>query len=231
VPLVFSPLTEAVLDSTPKRLLPKHAFVMRQLGEPPAIDQRMAVILGDIFEARGFPIVDADGSTGGKDFLERIVGLIRCTGFTVAIFSHETRFTALANIMLELGFAAMCGKPTIIVKSAQAKAPSDISRTDWIIYDPEQEENFRRKLGQALDAIVELIGYEDTLLGVALDARSIDCAVAFERANKGYLLSGERRFVDAAAAILGRLDAAGETATIGDLERLRSEITAFIRQT
>ena len=75
---------------------------MRQLGEPPASDQRMLVILREIFEARGFPIVDADESTGGKDFLERILGLIRSTGFTVAIFSHETRLTALANIMLEL---------------------------------------------------------------------------------------------------------------------------------
>ena len=231
MPLVFSPLTEAVLDSTPKRLLPKHAFVMRQLGEPPAIDQRMMEIVREVFEARGFPITDADESTGGKDFLERILGLIRSTGFTVAIFSHETRLTALANIMLELGFAAMCGKPLIIVKSDQAKAPSDISRTDWISYAPEQEDNFRRKLGQALDAIGDLVRYEDTLLGVALDARSIDCAVAFERANKGYLLSGERRFVDAAAAILARLNAAGETATIGDLERLRSEIGAFLRQT
>ncbi len=231
MPLVFSPLTEAVLDSTPKRLLPKHAFVMRQLGEPPEIDQRMTEIVREVFEARGFPITDADGSTGGKDFLERILGLIRSTGFTVAIFSHETRFTALANIMLELGFAAMCGKPLIIVKSDQAKAPSDISRTDWINYAPGQEDNFRRKLGQALDAIGDLIHYEDTLLDVALNARSIDCAIAFERANKGYLLSGERRFVEAAKAILARLNAAGEPATIGDLERLRAEIGAFLRQT
>ena len=107
MPLVFSPLTEAVLDSAPKRLLPKHAFVMRQLGRPPEIDLRMTKIVNEVLQSRGIKVVDADASTGGKDFLERIVGLIQATGFTVAIFSHYTRPTAVANIMLELGFAAI----------------------------------------------------------------------------------------------------------------------------
>ena len=130
MPLVFSPLTEAVLETPPTTLRPKHAFVMRQLGGPPDIDKAMISILGDVFKKRGVPIVDADTSTGAKDFLERILGLIRGTGFTVAVFSEDTRTNSLANIALELGFAAMCGKPLIIVKSREAKAPSDLTRTD-----------------------------------------------------------------------------------------------------
>jgi hypothetical protein len=230
VPLVFSPLTEAVLDSAPKRLLAKRAFVMRQLGDPPEIDLRMAEIVREVFQTRGIQIVDADASTGGKDFLERIVGLIRATGFTVAIFSHKTRPTAIANIMLELGFAAMCGKPLVIVKSERAKAPSDINRTDWIVYRPDCEEPFRAKLEQAADAIQSLVELEITLLTVALEARSIDCAIAFERANKGFLLSGERRFIDAADAILLRLAKVSEDQQINDIERLRSEIKTFLHQ-
>jgi hypothetical protein len=70
----------------------------------------------------------------------------------------------MANIALELGFAAMCGKPLIIVKSEKAKAPSDFTRTDWITYNPAQEPRFRDKLEQALDSVESLVEYESTLL-------------------------------------------------------------------
>lgn len=203
---------------------------MRQLGQPPELDLAMTNIVQEVFAARGVKVIDADASTGGKDFLERILGLIRSTGFTVAIFSNKTRPTAMANITLELGFAAMCGKPLIITKSARAIVPSDFTRTDWIVYNPEQESLFRTKIEQAIDAISSLVEHENTLLTVALEARSIDCAIAFERANKGFLLSGEQRFIHAADAILGRLNSVNEGKKIGDLERLRSDIGAFLHQ-
>ena len=148
----------------------------------------------------------------------------------MAIFSHETRAESLANIMLELGFAAMCGKPLMIVKSSDAKAPSDLSRTDWIIYEPGQTEAFRKRVNQATDEILELIGFESLQLDVALNAPIIDCATALEKANKAFLLSGERRFIEAARTIFGRLDALGSVQGIGDLNRIRSEADVFIRQ-
>lgn len=230
MPLVFSPLSEAVLDKPPRSLLPRHAFVMRQLGEPPDVDVAMTEIVGEVLKERGISTIDADASTGGKDYLERILGLVLSTGFTVAVFSHKTRASAMANIALELGFAAMCGKPLVIVKSSQAAAPSDLKRTDWINYDANDEERFVEKLVQAVHEIDRLVDWEETLLGVALEARSIDCAVAFERANKGFLLSGEERFIDAGAEILNRLEQADEGSLVADLERLRQEIKAFLRQ-
>jgi len=230
VPLVFSPLSEALLDSPPKRLLPKHAFVMRQLGDPPAIDLTMAAAVQSLFRDRGFQVIDADGTTGGKDYLERIFSLIRGTGFTVAIFSHETRPTAMANIALELGFAAMCGKPLIIIKSREAVAPSDLKRTDWIEYNGRRYAAFDRKINQAIDEIENLGMWEADLLQASLEARSPDCAIAFERANKGFLLSGDPRFVAAAERILGILEGVEEGTSLGDLERLRSEVRTFIRQ-
>ena len=89
--LVFSPLSEDTLLEQPRSLFPKHAFVMRQLGEPPPADITMARIVGEVFAERGYGTKDADASTGSKDFLGRILGLIRGTAFTVAIFSEETR--------------------------------------------------------------------------------------------------------------------------------------------
>jgi hypothetical protein len=202
---------------------------MRQIGNPPAVDECMVEIVLEVLALKRIPTKDADASTGGKDFLERILGLIRGTGFTIAIFSHDTRATAMANITLELSFAAMCGKPLIIVKSKEAAAPSDFTRTDWIDYDLKDEARFRKKLGQALDTISDLAVFEDMLLDVALGARSIDCAIAFERANKAFLLTREDRFLDKAEEIKRRLDGVGNIEAIADLERLKSEITTFIQ--
>lgn len=230
MPLVFSPLNEAVLDLPPRRLLPKHAFVMRQLGEPPAMDVAMADIVTATFKAQGIQTIDASDTTVAKDYLERILGLIRGTGFTVAIFSEQTRSSAMANIALELGFAAMCGKPLMIVKSKEAVAPSDLKRTDWTSYDEADPRPFRRDLRKALKEMATLHEYESALLNVALEAASPDCAVALERAIKGFLLSGDRSFISSAERLLEVLDRVDDGQTIGDLDRLRTETRTFIRQ-
>lgn len=230
MPLVFSPLSEDILSSPPRRLYPGHAFVMRQIGTPPLVDERMAAIVQEVFAERGIPTKDADASTGGGDFLERILGLIRATGFTVAIFSHETRANAMANITLELGFAAMCGKPLVIVKSKEAKAPSDFTRTDWIEYDPDGEPRFRKKLHQALDTIDEAGAFQDLLLDMAMTAKAMDCAVALERASKAFLLTSDPALIDKAEEIVARIEGAGANDSIADLERLRGEVAMFVRQ-
>lgn len=230
MPLIFSPLAEDILASIPKRLFPKQAFLMRQIGSPPAIDQRMAKLVAETFSARGFAVMDADDSSGGPDFLERILGLIRATGFTVAIFSEETRSNAMANIALELGFAAMCGKPLIIVKSANAKAPSDLTRTDWVVYDPVSEDSFRRKLIQAIDTIEDVGAYEERLLDIALNARSIDCAVSLERGIKAFLLTGNPTILDRLEIIEQKLKSATQPIGIDDLDRMRKEISLFVQQ-
>lgn len=203
---------------------------MRQIGNPPALDEAMTAIVDEVFEARGIGRKDADASTGGKDFLERILGLIRGTGFTVAIFSEDTRGTAMANIALELGFASMCGKPLVIVKSKAAPPPSDLTRTDWIEYEADDVPRFRRKLNQALDELDAIAGFTESLLEVAMDAPAMDCAVAFERASKAFLLTLERRFLDTAEEIARRLERAARDDDIADLERVRSEVEMFVKQ-
>jgi hypothetical protein len=228
--LVFSPMDESVLETPPTKLYPKHAFIMRQLGGPAKIDKDITQIVEDTFKSRGYSTIDADGSVGSKDFLARILSLIRGTGFTVAIFSEETRTESLANIALELGFAAMCGKPLLIVKSKEAKAPSDLTRTDWIVYDPADPSKFLRKLTQAVDEIETLADYEGDLLEVAINGNNTDCAVAFERANKAFLLSGDPKFIAAAELIVEKLDALPVDIEIADLERLKSEIKTFVLQ-
>lgn len=203
---------------------------MRQIGNPPALDEAMAALVREVFDSRGIGMKDADGSTASKDFLERILGLIRGTGFTVAIFSEDTRGTAMANIALELGFASMCGKPLIIIKSKAAPTPSDLTRTDWIEYEADDEQRFRQKLNQALDELEALADFTESLLEVAMDAPAIDCAIAFERASKAFLLTKEPRFLDSAEEIARRLERAARNDDIDDLERVRAEVAMFIKQ-
>jgi hypothetical protein len=228
--LVFSPISEDTLLTAPRSLFPRYAFVMRQIGHPPAVDEAMAAIVKQVFDHRGIGMKDADASTGQKDFLDRILGLIRGTAFTVAIFSEDTRQTAMANIALELGFASMCGKPLVIIKSKAAAAPSDLTRTDWIDYDAADEPRFRTKLNQALDELDELAGFTESLLEVAMDAPAMDCAVAFERASKAFLLTKEARFLDSAEAIAQRIAKAAKSDQIADLERVRGEVSMFVKQ-
>jgi len=230
VALVFSPLSEDTLLTTPRTLFPGSAFIMRQIGNPPALDETMAAIVKEVFHARSIGMKDADASTGAKDFLERILGLIRGTGFTVAIFSQDTRGTAMANIALELGFASMCGKPLVIIKSTAAAAPSDLTRTDWIEYDPDDDARFRAKLNQAIDELMEIAAFTELLLDTAMDAPAMDCAVAFERASKAFLLTKQTRFLDSAEEIARRLTLAARNDDIADLERVRSEVAMFVSQ-
>ena len=204
--------------------------MMRQLGEPPEIDQQMSAVATEVFDNAGISVLDASSSVGGKDFLERILGLIRGVGFVAALFSDSTRRTAFANISLELGFAAMCGKPLIIIKSKGAEAPSDLTRTDYIEYDPDDLENFTDKLRRAIDEISALADFERAKLEVALEADQMDCAIAFERARRAFLLTGEREYVDHAQTIFERLKGAQESQNVDDLRREREEIRLFIRQ-
>lgn len=230
MPLVFSPLSDEVIALPPRSLFPRYGFLMRQIGDAPQIDVDMATAVSALLEARGYGVKDADASTAGKDYLERILGLIRSTGFTIAVFSHQTRPTALANIMLELGFAAMCGKPLMIVKSKDAPAPSDLKRTDWIDYDFANPGKFERKVGQALDEIEALAEFEEQLLELAVDAPSMDCAVAFERAQRAFLLTGQSEIVEKAVSIRNRISGARDIAAVVDLNRLHDEVAMFVKQ-
>lgn len=116
------------------------------------------------------------------------------------------------------------------MKSKAAKAPSDLTRTDWIEYDPANESRFRRKLGQALDQIDAIASFTADLLELALEAPAMDCAIAFERASKAFLLTGDPRFLDAAKVIRQRLVPAARDDNIADLDRVRDEVALFIRQ-
>ena len=124
----------------------------------------------------------------------------------------------------------MCGKPLIIIKSKGAEAPSDLTRTDYIEYDPDNIEGFSDMLRMAINEVDALADFERAKLEVALEADQMDCAIAFERARKAFLLTGEPAYVDHAQTILSRLNAAQENQDVDDLRREREEIRLFLKQ-
>jgi len=203
---------------------------MRQIGEPPERDTRLYDLVKGHYERNGLEVIDATYNTGAKDYLERIIGLIRGTGFTTAIFTEDTRQTAFANIALELGFAALFGKPLIIVKSVGAKPPSDLTRTDWIEFEEGNEQGFKEKLGQAINDMSALSGHLNQLFEVSEDAERMDCAHAFELVQKAFLLSGSMDSIDRARLILERVRRAPRLEDIDDLQRLRKEVTLFVKK-
>lgn len=203
---------------------------MRQIGDPPEIDVAMEASVTGSCAIRDIKTIDAGASIGSKDYLERIIGLIRGTAVTIAIFSHETRPTALANIALELGFAAMFGKPLMIVKSHRAVAPSDLKRTDWIEFRDGEEAEFEQKIGLALDELDTIASFQELLLDTSLDAQEMDCAVALERAIKAFLLCGDERLLNKAEQIRDRLNPIQNQPQVDDLKRLHKEVSTFILQ-
>ena len=123
----------------------------------------------------------------------------------------------------------MCGKPLVIVKSEGAKAPSDLTRTDWVEYAAGDEERFRLKLGQALNEVETTAHWTADMLTWAMEAERTDCAVAFERASKAFLLTGESAYLDHVEEIGRRLAADARGDSIADLDRVREEVTMFAK--
>lgn len=118
----------------------------------------------------------------------------------------------------------------MIVKSKDAAAPSDLKRTDWIDFDPADPPAFARKINQALDEVESLAAFEEQLLDLALDAPSMDCAIAFERAQRAFLLGGANALIPKAEAIRDRLAMARQIDQVDDLKRLHDEVAMFVGQ-
>jgi len=82
----------------------------------------------------------------------------------------------------------------------------------------------------ALEQADALADWEETLLDVALEAPATDCGIAFERANKAFLLKGEATILDKAEQIRELLKTAREGSPVADLGRLHDEVATFIKQ-
>lgn len=203
--LIFSPLTEEILEG-PFQPYPRGAFIMMQdnIGTP-QVDRDIDDIICKSLQSKHFKPHKATTKRGTKDFLEKIVQLIRGCGFGVAIFSQYTDAKSLANIFFEVGLCNMLGKPVVIVKSQDAQAPSDFVRTEWVSYRDDEKE-LSNDFSKSLDALIDLSDFFEKLGDLAYEAEIQDFELAYERYKQAVLLNGESKVRKKINTLLSDID-------------------------
>lgn len=171
----------------------------------------------------------ASRQSGTKDYLEKIIQLIRGCGFGVAIFSEFTPASTLANIFFEIGLCGVLGKPVILVKSGDAKPPSDFVRTEWIALQNGDKKRLRRDVEKSIKAIQELADYYESLGDIALGADEGDPELAFERYRQAILIANRKPVRKKIRDILAKLADDREPTQLlrASRTRLRKSIQEF----
>jgi len=186
---------------------------MLQLGEGTSkLESDMDEAVYAVLKQKKFSIVKATTERSHKDYLEKIIQLIRGCGFGVAIFSEYTPASTLANIFFEIALCNLLGKPVIIVKSEGAKIPSDFVRTEWVSYSDGGNTQLRTDFKKSVDSIIALAKYYEILGDIAMEAGNIDFELAFERYKQAVLITNKRPVINKSNKLLNQLNASEECA-------------------
>src|ERR687895_144590 len=96
---------------------PQTCFLMTQLGGtvPPEVDD-MRRDLGNVLDAHGFKLIDANSTITGRDFLAKIWHMLVAVPLAVAVVHKGMRKQTLWNVYYEIGVAQALGKETIVIK-------------------------------------------------------------------------------------------------------------------
>lgn len=192
MPLLFSPLSENILEG-PFIPFPRSAFVMLHSGMPvSSLEKTIDSLVCRSLVRLKHPVKKASAHLGTKDYLDKIIQLIRGCGFGVAIFSEFTPPPTLANIFFEIGLCYVLGKPVIIIKSAGAKPPSDFVRTEWITYQDGDSKKLERDIRHHVQNVREAGRFYENLGDLALAAEEVDFELAFERYRQAVLIVDEK---------------------------------------
>ena len=130
----------------------------------------------------------------GRDFKLKIWQLIASTPLCVGICHEEIPFSTQANIYYELGVAQALGKETLLVKSPNAKVPSDLVRTEYVEFNAEFGANFRLYL----ESLQEQADHYELVAG-QLDRNPI---LAIDYLKRAFLITGDERLRGEAQALL-----------------------------
>jgi hypothetical protein len=229
MPLLFSPLSEGILEG-PFKPHPRSVFIMLHSGKDVSgLEESIDEVVCTSLARMRHDVKKASRQSGTKDYLEKIIQLIRGCGFGVAIFSEFTPASTLANIFFEIGLCGVLGKPVILVKSARAKPPSDFVRTEWITFLDGDTRKLRRDIEKAIKSIQELATYYEDLGDLALAAEEVDLELAFERFRQAILIGNRKAVGMKIRDVLARLGDEEEPAQLlrASRTRLRRSIQEF----
>lgn len=229
--MIFSPLDEEALDG-PYKPLPRGAFLMLHLGQGRSlVEAEMEGAVTQVLKGKRFKPYNAASERGQKDFLAKIIQMIRGCGFGVAIFTEFTPAPTLANIFFEVALCNLLGKPVVLVKSNGAKAPSDLVRTEWVTYKDADKAKFKVEFSESVRSILGLADFYNGLGDLAMDAEEVDLELAFERYRQSFLINGSKIVKTKISNLISRAREDKDTASIlkPARTRFRTATTEFIR--
>ncbi|HYJ88107.1 MAG TPA: hypothetical protein VEW46_18715 [Pyrinomonadaceae bacterium] len=228
MPLLFSPTSEDILEG-PFKPYPRNAFMMLHSGtNVSASEAKIDAVVCRCLSKLKHPIRKASRQRGTKDYLDKIIQLIRGCGLGVAIFSELTPAATLANIFFEIGLCGLLGKPVILIKTADAKPPSDFVRTEWISFQEPNTNKLSRDVRSHVDQIRELADYYENLGDLAMAAEDVDLELAFERYRQATLIIGKKAVRNKIRKILIKLGDSGKLSSLqASRTRLRKSIQEF----
>lgn len=194
--IIYSPLDSEALTSL-VRSRPRHCFLMTQLGgEIHENVQKIRKTVARLCQEVNYDVIDARTQVTGGDFLLKIWKLIASTPFSVAVAHEQTPTSTQLNIYYELGVAQALGKETLLVKSPAAEVPSDLVRTEYVVFDKDFDTRFRQYLSSLQ---VQADHYE--LLADILERNPV---LALDYLKRAFLITGDNRLRESARALIGK---------------------------
>lgn len=183
--IIYNP-TEGTPFTGPISSCPRHCFLMTRLGSPiPKMVDEIREEITECCAEYDYDVIDAGTRVTGRDFLVKIWKMIASAPLAVGVVHEDMPAKTMANIYYELGVAQALGKETVIVKSPNAEVPSDFVRTEYIPYD----RNFANSFKKYLHSLLEQADYYETL-GDQLDR---DPVLAIDYYKRAYLIAGDSR--------------------------------------
>lgn len=181
---------------------PRTCFLMTQLGGrvPEEVDD-IRRGLGRVLATYDFSLIDANSAITGKDFLSKIWSMIVSVPLAVAIVHEGMPAMTLCNVFYEVGLAQALGKETIVIKTAQAEAPSDFVRTEYIEYDG----GFENKLSRFMESVLERSAYYEEM-SYLLEQNPL---LAIDYLRRSFLISGREECSRRASEIVDALSLEG----------------------
>lgn len=140
--IVYSPLDGDPIRGAIKSK-PRHCFLMTQLGNTiPPEAKIIRDTISKLCSSKKYKIIDASTEVTSHDFLFKIWKLLAASPLSIGVYHEEFSPQTQMNIFYELGAAQAMGKETVIVKSNNARIPSDLIRTEYLQFDKEFEKKF-----------------------------------------------------------------------------------------
>lgn len=192
--IIYNPLDgDAFTSSIPSN--PRHCFLMTRLGRPvPEAVANIREVVSELCRNANFEVIDASSRVTGRDFLLKIWKLIASAPLSIGICHEEIPDPTQANIYYEIGVAQALGKETLLIKSPDAKVPSDFVRTEYVEFN----DGFRDKFSAYLDSLPEQADHYE-LVADQLDRNPI---LAIDYLKRAFLISGEERLRQKATQLL-----------------------------